>query len=33
MDILNFALFSFNYEVELSEFWQESDVIWDNRNS
>jgi hypothetical protein len=27
------ALFSFNYEVELSEFWQNSDVIWDSRNS
>lgn len=27
------AIFSFNHEVKLSEFWQESDVIWDSRKS
>jgi len=26
------ALFSFNYEVELDEYWQNSDIIWDSRN-
>lgn len=25
------ALLSFNYEVELSEYWQNSTIIWDSR--
>jgi hypothetical protein len=25
------ALFSFNYEVELDDYWKDSTVIWDSR--
>lgn len=26
------AILSFNHEVELDEYWQDSTVIWDSRN-
>ena len=25
------ALFSFNYEVEIDDYWKDSTVIWDSR--
>lgn len=26
------ALISFNHEVELDDYWQDSEIIWDSRN-
>ena len=32
-DNMHVAIFSFHHEVELDEYWKNSTVIWDSRNS